>query len=396
MRSKSILFISPSGKGGGTLASINLLGSIATRTYSWINVVALGGKSSRVPDHGQLSWVSIPWLADYDKIVDTLERRPLLAFLYTFPILFPVSLFLTLRLRKEIVLLYGNGGLCGVIAGIIARLFRKKSIAHIHADTGLSRKSFVLCHLYRKALNRVDYILANSRDVGSDLIMLGLPEQKISVVVNWVDVEKFKPLDREAVRKNLGFRDEEFISLYVGRFVDYKEMTTVLGAARETLDRETLFVFIGHGPLEEEVKSLAVKQKNVRFIGYVDDERQLAQYYNAADILALGAIDIDYASLTVMEALACGLPVVVSNRPAVRREGIRCTRNLPGHVGFMIDPEPGELKRMVSYLKQNRQLLGSMRLECRRFAEENFGESNIEKVYDEIFVPLLTPVAGKL
>ena len=396
MSSKCILFISPSGKGGGTLASIKLLDSVIHRTDSGVTAITLGRKSSRIPSHSRLRWVSIPWFVDYDRVVRNLERSPLLAFLYTFPILSIVSLLIGIRLRKDVVLVYGNGGICGITAAIIAKLLAKKSIAHIHTDTGLSERSFLLRWFYRKALSKVDHILANLSDVESDLVMLGLPRRKISVVINWVNREKFKPLDRDDVRHMLGFKGDEFISLYVGRFVDYKGIRIVLDVAKETVERDIFFVFIGHGPLEKEVKNLAGQRLNIRFVGLLEDEDQLAQYYNAADILALGAIDGNRASLTAMEALACGLPVMVSNRPAARREGIRMQRTLPSGIGFLIDPDPKELKRKISYLKENRQLLGSMRVECCRFAEENFSECNIENVYQEIFEPLLNPKAEGL
>lgn len=391
---KGILFISPAGKGGGFSASLKLLEYISRETSVLIRGLILGSKSRKLATDERFNWHTIPWLGEYNRIVGTLERHLLLAFLYTFPVLFLVSFLATLKFRKEIRVLYGNGPISGMAAAIVSKVFKKMSVVHVHTDLKLSRKNGVMRWLIRRGFGLIDQILANSRDVAIDLMALGLPEGKITIVTNWVDLEKFSPKDMALARKSLGFDDKKLLLLYVGRFVDYKGVKVVIEAARELDDRDIEFIFIGEGSLEPVIRRLACQKENTNLIGFVGDDAQLALYYNASDALVWGAIDIYYLGLVTMEALACGLPVVTSNKATnvEPKEEKVDPHTLPKEVGFLIEPDHDGLKKMLVYLKANRELLMSMRPRCREFAERNFSKRNAAEVYYKVFEPFIASV----
>ena len=93
----------------------------------------------------------------------------------------------------------------------------------------------------------------------------------------------------------------------------------------------------GEWRTEYEAQARASLGDRVRFVGDVADET-LPDYYRAADALALPSIDRTEAfGLVLLEALACGTPVVASRLPGVR------TLVDDGRTGFLVDP--GDLDR---------------------------------------------------
>lgn len=126
-------------------------------------------------------------------------------------------------------------------------------------------------------------------------------------LANGVDRSVFSPADqptRQALRERLGFRPEEVVRLFVGRFVEKKGLGLLhqLAAARAA-DR---WVFIGWGPEDPGAWLLP----NVQVVGALP-QSAIADYYRAADLLVLPSRGEGFP-LVVQEAMACGLPAMIS------------------------------------------------------------------------------------
>jgi UDP-glucose:(heptosyl)LPS alpha-1,3-glucosyltransferase len=146
----------------------------------------------------------------------------------------------------------------------------------------------------------------------------GFPEERIAVVFNSVDLDRFHPrnraLYREPKRTELGIGDKVILLLFAGNNFRLKGLATLIkalaGIIRDLPQQEFHLLVAGRGRAgryRRLARRLGVSGK-VSFLGPVTG---MEKYYGAADIYVHPTF-YDSCSLTVLEALASGLPVVTS------------------------------------------------------------------------------------
>jgi len=171
--------------------------------------------------------------------------------------------------------------------------------------------------LYRGS--NVKKVIAISKMVKQDIISHhGFPEEKIAVVFNSVDLESFHPANRDRYRREqrtaLGVDDNTILLLFAGNNYRLKGLETLLRAVailKGTFPQVALrLVVLGRGQIrlyKRKAKRLGVAG-SVSFLGPVPS---MAPYYAAGDIYVHPTF-YDSCSLTVLEALASGLPAVTT------------------------------------------------------------------------------------
>lgn len=145
----------------------------------------------------------------------------------------------------------------------------------------------------------------------------GADERRFHSVPFAIDNERFArgaEGAREPMRAQLGVRDEQLLIVFSAKLVARKDPMTLLRAvdAMRHRNRATI-LFLGHGELRDELERFASEHKlDVRFAGFVN-QTDLPRHYVAADVLVLPST-YEPRGLVVNEAMACGLPVIVSDR----------------------------------------------------------------------------------
>lgn len=166
--------------------------------------------------------------------------------------------------------------------------------------------------------------VAVSPSVAERLRQWGVPRQRIHVVPNGIDVERFRfdPRGRVAVRRQLGLGDDAFVVGGVGRLAAGKRFDVLLHAL-VALPRDVHVLLVGGGPDEERLRSLAAQLgvcDRVLFAGerphLSADETDLPALLGAMDVLASPSPEEAFG-LAVVEGLAAGLPVLYVRCPAV-------------------------------------------------------------------------------
>ena len=290
---------------------------------------------------------------------------------------------LLLQGRTNISNIYGIGGTFAIFPSIVlAKLFNKKCFGHIHADFQFVQRNVLSQLFYRLMFNRLDKLFVNSKDVQVDLTSINVNKQKICVINNWADTEIFRLKDRKTCRDRLHLSLDKKILLFVGRLSEDKGILEVLNSIDNSKNREDLlFLIIGDGHLRPLVEARIKNNKNALYLGPKRDS-ELADYYNAADLLLWGAIETHYVSLIIMEALHCGLPVIApitttqDGKIGIKEFFVK-QDTLPAKVGMLFDGDAESLVKAIDNCLNTRL----DREEINKYALERYTEKNIDPVF---------------
>ena len=134
-----------------------------------------------------------------------------------------------------------------------------------------------------------------------------------SYVNNGVDTSVFYPAaDKKALRRELGLPEDKTIFIWIGSFVKTKNPMLLVQLIKTMQEKRAFFVFCGaRGPLLEPARHILQGFENVLFTGYTD---KVSAYLQASDCYISTSLSEGF-HLTVYEALACGLQVILSDLP---------------------------------------------------------------------------------
>ena len=219
-----------------------------------------------------------------------------------------------------------------------------------------------------KMLKRANKIIAVSHFTKRELLeYYKIPEEKIRVIHNGVDVNKFKPEeDKHKVKEELGFNPNDFTILSVGRLYARKGLFTLIESMPLVVKRfkNAKFVISGKGQSDEMRKLVAHAEKlgvkdNIIFTGYYPDKK-LPKLYQAADVFAFSTF-YEHHPIAVLEALSTGLPVVTTWVGGIP-ETIESGKN-----GFLVEPfNAKQFADKILYLLENRSVAAEMGREARK------------------------------
>jgi teichuronic acid biosynthesis glycosyltransferase TuaC len=204
----------------------------------------------------------------------------------------------------------------GVAAVMLGKLFRKPVVVSARGtDINQFPQFHTIRPMVRRVLSGADGLIAVSQSLKDAMVDLGCPDEKITVIGNGVDSEKFRRQSRQAARQTLGLPDDRPIVLSVGHLIERKGFHVLIEAIGKVRLRKpnALLVIVGEGEerahLEHQIEGLGLAN-NVRLVGAKPHD-QLSAWYSAADIFCLASSREGWANV-ILEAMACGLPVVAT------------------------------------------------------------------------------------
>jgi glycogen(starch) synthase len=225
-----------------------------------------------------------------------------------------------------------------------------------------------------KMLERAKKIIAVSHFTKRELLnYYNIPEDKIRVIHNGVDINKFKPAtDKRKMKKELGFNPEDLCVVSVGRLYARKGLFTLIESIPQVVKRfrNVKFIISGKGQSDEMQKLIAHSERlgvsdNIIFTGYYPDT-QLPKLYRAADVFAFSTF-YEHHPFAMLEALATGLPVVTTTVGGIP-ETIESGKN-----GFLVEPfNPRQFADRILYLLEHPAEAAQMGILARETAMKRF------------------------
>jgi glycosyltransferase involved in cell wall biosynthesis len=142
-----------------------------------------------------------------------------------------------------------------------------------------------------------------------------IPRERVEVIPGGVDLAKFHAgANKVGLRSRLGLPADAFTLLSVRNLEPRMGLDRLVAAMRVVVSRipGAYLVIGGEGALQQGLSALAERLalgSHIRFCGFIQ-EKDLAEYYQAADLFVLPSQDLEGFGMVTLEAMACGLPVI--------------------------------------------------------------------------------------
>jgi glycosyltransferase involved in cell wall biosynthesis len=255
----------------------------------------------------------------------------------------------------------------GVAAVLLGRTLGRPVVVTARGDDLDLIANFAIPRRWiRWAANHAEGIVTVSSGLKRRLTTLGTPPDRVRMLRNGVDLAVFRSVDRDAQRRTLGFARPTLLA--VANLVAKKRHWLIVDALPELLDVD--LVIVGEGPEREAIEARAREHhvsNRVRLLGHVPQGR-LPEIYSAADLLVLPSLREGWPNV-LLESMACGTPVVVSDFP-----GVEDIVAAPEAGRILNESTPSRLAEAV------RELLAAppARTATRRYAEQFDWQSTTE------------------
>ncbi len=246
---------------------------------------------------------------------------------------------------------------------------KTKLVLTIHnyaPKTSLMKRIFSFINdkiLIKSALGKADKIIFTTRGF-ADSLNYYFDKKKVVIIPLGIDLEKFKP--KEKYNKNQ--------ILFVGRLIPEKGLHILVKAMKKINEKNFNLkllaivseVYGGFNKYEAEVKK---EGKNFLKILENVSYNEMPKYYANSELLVMPSLDIDSLGFVLIEAMACGCPVITSDLPGP-------ASIINKKVGMVV--KRGDIeetsKAIINMLNKK-----SLRTNCRRYVEDNFDWNKINK-----------------
>lgn len=306
---------------------------------------------------------------------DKTTPYPPLQFLYVVPGLLLNSLVYIVKNSKRIDVIHAQGFVSAFIARILKVFFPgKRMVVSTHFIYRRLRPGNLYAFFFKRIFEGFDKILVVGEESRKELENIGLDPKKMKLFSHWLDEKVFVPKDKIECQKKLRLPLKNKLTvLFVGRLLRMKGIFQLIEAAC-SLPADITFVFVGEGPDGDELRKTAGRLSNVFIVGR-KEPAEVVDYLGACDLLILPSITDEGQPLVIMESLACGRPVVVTNKGSAKEM-------FDESVGKSISPTVPEIKKAILEFYRNPGVLWEMTKNARPYATKKFGTKKARVIVD--------------
>ncbi len=231
--------------------------------------------------------------------------------------------------------------------------------------------------------NWCDHIVVPTTPIKHELVSFGV-KKPITVGLNGVDTAIFGKQKRGFLRVQLGLSDSDKMLLYVGRLSKEKSIHLLVEAFSLVAPqaKNAYLVLVGDGPDRKQLEELVKKYslgKRVKFTGYIQAS-EIAKAYADADVFVF-ASTTETQGLVALEALASGVPVILSSDP------VFADIVTHGYNGLLIKPTKEAFSESMLHLLDDevyrRKLSENARKRALQFSLEETAKT-FERLYESL------------
>ncbi|MBU1198962.1 MAG: glycosyltransferase [Nanoarchaeota archaeon] len=293
-------------------------------------------------------------------------------------------------IRKEVkradIVFTQTIGPVGLLALMASKRCRKKSVSFMHSIEWELVSKAAGIFLLKKYLHVIVKLIA--KKVYKKASLLIVPSENIAEMLTWqgiksrkkvihlgVDTKKFLPAGSKInAKNNLGLNPDSFVIGFHGRIGREKDLPTLLRAFIQVkkIHPNTHLMVIGDGV--EGIKKKLASVQGVILPGSTDN---VVPYLQAMDVYCLPSLT-ETTSLTTLEAMACGVPVVATKVGFVKDYILNGFNGL-----FFQEKNSYDLTKKILYLMKKPELMRQISLEARKTVEKEFDWDKTAKEIEE-------------
>lgn len=306
-----------------------------------------------------------PWITF--NIFHKLAPYPALEFLFLFPGLFLMTVIVLLR-HPTVDVIHCQGLVPSAVGAFMKFLFRKRVIVSTHNLYFFPKRGLypIFARLF---FSLADKTLTPTQFARKELLRIGVPPKKVAIFHYWIDLGIFSPKRKFEVKKRLKWN--KFTVLFVGRLIETKGVKLLLELL-PTLNKKIQLVIIGTGPLTNDIKRAEKNFLNLKYLDGIENN-VLPTYYSAADLLVVPSLVDEGFGFVVMEAVACGTPVLASNKGGL-------SDAVSESIGKLVVPTAKNFADSIHYFLDNKKILKRLSDNARQYALINFSQKNIDDI----------------
>jgi len=211
------------------------------------------------------------------------------------------------------------------------------------------------------------------------------------VIPNGLDLDRFQPMDKRTARRTWGLPlDRQIVTYGAIRATQdprkgYRELVAAIEKLKETGRAANLLLVVFGDPKASDLPGLPIESRNV---GYINDDLWLSHLYSAADVAVVPSIEEAFGK-TLIEAMACGTPVVAFNTGGPRD----IITHL--HDGFLAEPySPDDLAAGITWCLDQVKSGPQLDRRARAKVESKFDIDVVAASYERLYRRILARARG--
>ncbi len=238
-------------------------------------------------------------------------------------------------------------------------------------------------HLWfeKYAIRRADFVVANSEAGRRFSISRGVRADRLKVIYNGIDPDRLQiKTPARIIRQRFNIQKNAFCVGMIARAETHKDPFTFMQVAKTVTGQINLcrFMFVGDGPMLAEMKRLAASSGvNVIFTGR---QNNIADFLNAMDVVILTSNKVEGCSNFLLEAMACGKPVVATDVGG-NRELIRHGEN-----GFLVPPQnAAQMSNAIIQLYNDKKLCTHFSKKALKVAKNKYSQRSMTRAFEALY-----------
>ncbi len=288
--------------------------------------------------------------------------------------------------KYDVIIIGGYYRFVYIFLSIVSKIMRKPCILlfdGISVDRIYSKENKLKFLLKQLVIKNSDYILGNgivSKKYFTE--KFNFPKERIFNQYLSVNIDSIMRLnllqknEKQALKKSMNIDINKKVIIYSGRLVEIKNVDIILEALnKNSLKDSTHLLIIGGGHLENKIREKCLRYGiSLTITGFLSKQEEVFNYYNAGDLFILPS-KIEPWGLVVQEAMASGLPIIVSKNSGCVWDFVK-----EGENGFSFNPSSADdLNEKITKALSNDVIMKKMGEESYNIAKNwTFTRSNEE------------------